>query len=101
MNIENIQITEEYRLYQNYPNPFNPQTKIMYYLPNNSEISLTIYNAIGKEIRSLVKGKKKFGYHTVVWDSKDNYGNKVSAGIYLYQLRSQGYIKNNKMVLIK
>ena len=100
-NIENIQITEEYRLYQNYPNPFNPQTKIMYYLPNNSEISLTIYNAIGKEIRSLVKGKKKSGYHTVVWDSKDNYGNKVSAGIYLYQLRSQGYIKNNKMVLIK
>jgi flagellar hook assembly protein FlgD len=73
----------------------------MYYLPKKSKISLTIYDALGREIRSLDKGQKDYGYHTLEWDSKDNYGNKVGAGIYLYQLLTEGYIKNNKMVLIK
>ena len=100
-SINNNPIAEDYRLYQNYPNPFNPMTKIMYYLPKKSKISLTIYDALGREIRSLDKGQKDYGYHTLEWDSKDNYGNKVGAGIYLYQLRTEGYIKNNKMVLIK
>ena len=100
-SINNNPIAEDYRLYQNYPNPFNPMTKIMYYLPKKSKISLTIYDALGREIRSLDKGQKDYGYHTLEWDSKDNYGNKVGAGIYLYQLLTEGYIKNNKMVLIK
>jgi len=100
-SIDNNSIVEDYRLYQNYPNPFNPMTKIMYYIPKRSEISLTIYDAIGREIRLLDKGNKDFGYHILEWDSKDNYGNNVSAGIYLYQLRTEGFIKNNKMILIK
>ena len=100
-SINNNPIAEDYRLYQNYPNPFNPMTKIMYYLPKKSKISLTVYDALGREIRSLDKGQKDYGYHTLEWDSKDNYGNKVGAGIYLYQLLTEGYIKNNKMVLIK
>jgi len=100
-SIDNNSIVEDYRLYQNYPNPFNPMTKIMYYIPKRSEISLTIYDALGREIRLLDKGNKDFGYHILEWDSKDNYGNNVSAGIYLYQLRTEGFIKNNKMILIK
>ena len=98
---QNNLLAEDYRLYQNYPNPFNPLTKIMYYLPKRSEISLKIYDALGREIRLLEEGLKDPGYHTLEWDSKDNIGNKVSAGIYLYQLQTEGYIKNNKMVLIK
>jgi len=100
-SIDNNSIVEDYRLYQNYPNPFNPMTKIMYYIPKRSKISLTIYDALGREIRLLDKGNKDFGYHILEWDSKDNYGNNVSAGIYLYQLRTEGFIKNNKMILIK
>ena len=73
----------------------------MYYLPKRSEISLKIYDALGREIRLLEGGLKDPGYHTLEWDSKDNIGNNVSAGIYLYQLQTEGYIKNNKMVLIK
>ena len=92
---------EEFRLYQNYPNPFNPQTTIMYYLPQKSEISLIIYDAIGREVRSLDSGVKNSGYHTLSWDSKDNYGKSVSTGIYIYQLQTEKYIKNNKMILIK
>ena len=92
---------EEFRLYQNYPNPFNPQTTIMYYLPQKSEISLIIYDAIGREVRSLDSGVKSSGYHTLSWDSKDNYGKSVSTGIYIYQLQTEKYIKNNKMILIK
>ena len=92
---------EEFRLYQNYPNPFNPQTTIMYYLPQKSEISLIIYDAIGREVRSLESGVKNSGYHTLSWDSKDNYGKSVSTGIYIYQLQTEKYIKNNKMILIK
>ena len=98
---DNNTIVEDYRLYQNYPNPFNPMTKIMYYLPKKSEISLTIYDALGRVIRTLDKGQKDSGYHTLEWNSKDNFGNKVGAGIYLYQLRTELYIKNNKMILIK
>ena len=98
---QNNLLAEDYRLYQNYPNPFNPLTKIMYYLPKRSEISLKIYDALGREIRLLEGGLKDPGYHTLEWDSKDNIGNNVSAGIYLYQLQTEGYIKNNKMVLIK
>ena len=98
---QNNLLAEDYRLYQNYPNPFNPLTKIMYYLPKRSEISLKIYDALGREIRLLEEGLRDPGYHTLEWDSKDNIGNKVSAGIYLYQLQTEGYIKNNKMVLIK
>ena len=100
-SINNNSIVEDFRLYQNYPNPFNPMTKIMYYLPKRSEISLIIYDALGREIRLLDRGQKDLGYHILEWDSKDNFGNKVSAGIYLYQLRSEGFIKNNKMILIK
>ena len=92
---------EEFRLYQNYPNPFNPQTTIMYYLPQKSKISLIIYDAIGREVRSLDSGVKSSGYHTLSWDSKDNYGKSVSTGIYIYQLQTEKYIKNNKMILIK
>ena len=100
-SIKNTPLAEDYRLYQNYPNPFNPTTKIMYYIPKRTKISLSIYDPLGREIRLLDYGLKNSGYHTLTWDSKDNYGKKVSAGIYLYQLQTEGYIKNNKMVLIK
>ena len=73
----------------------------MYYLPQKSKISLIIYDAIGREVRSLDSGVKSSGYHTLSWDSKDNYGKSVSTGIYIYQLQTEKYIKNNKMILIK
>ena len=91
----------EFALKQNYPNPFNPVTTINYDLPNDALIDIMIYDILGREVKSLHRGLKQAGYHTVIWDSKDNQGGPVSAGIYLYQIRSKEFVKTKKMILLK
>ncbi len=75
-------------LFENFPNPFNPTTVIGYQLTESSKVVLKIYNTLGQEIRLLVDEMKSKGNHTSVWDGKDNKGNMVSSGVYLYQLQA-------------
>ncbi len=88
-------------LYQNYPNPFNPATTIKYYLPKTENVTLRIYNSLGREVRTLIDKKQLDGYHTVTWDGKDNAGRTVSSGVYLYRLSAGEKIRNRKMMFIK
>ena len=94
-------LPREYGLSQNYPNPFNPITTIKYQLPINSLISIKIYNVLGHLIRTLIEKKQETGYHSIIWDGKDNNKQKVSSGIYLYTLKANNFVKTRKLVLIR
>ena len=95
------QIPLAFALSQNYPNPFNPGTTIHYVLPEGSSISLIIYNLLGIEIRELINEFQSAGYKTIYWDGKDNDGNSVASGVYLYTFKSNNFSQTKKMVLIK
>jgi flagellar hook assembly protein FlgD len=96
-----VEIPQKFELYQNYPNPFNPSTSISFDLAEDVFVTLKIYNILGQEIRTLVNDFKPAGKYTVVWDGKDNNGNAVGSGIYLYKINAGKFTKTMKMVLAK
>jgi hypothetical protein len=104
LNIEDSQIVmlpSDYSLKQNYPNPFNPLTTIQYNLPIKSHVSLVLYDILGRQVRTLVNRYQDIGNKSVRWDSKNKFGKPVSAGVYLYQIRSGEFVQTRKMVLLK
>jgi hypothetical protein len=95
--IENNSLTvTQYELSQNYPNPFNPSTTISYSLPTDGFVSLTIYNAIGQKVASLINGIVKAGSHQVTFNAST-----LSTGIYFYRLEAGNFVSTKKMILIK
>ncbi len=88
-------------LEQNYPNPFNPQTTISYRLPHSSEVSLTIYDALGRSVRQAVSGQQAAGSHEFVWDGRDDSGEAASSGIYFYTLRAGDFFQTRKLMLAR
>ncbi len=90
-----------YNLFQNYPNPFNPSTIISYSIPNVSFVTLKIYDVLGREVKTLVSNEQNNGIHSVQWNGDNNYGAKVSSGIYLYRIEAGNFIQTKKMLLIK
>ncbi len=86
----------------NYPNPFNPSTTIKFYLPTNSFVDLSIFNIKGQKIKQLIKEETPKGIKSVVWNGKDETGNFVSSGIYLYQIQTdQDQVSIKRMILMK
>ena len=94
-------IPEEYRLYQNYPNPFNPVTNIRYDIPEDGQVSITIYHVMGNRVNSLINRPESAGSKLIQWNARDEQGRAVSAGIYFYTLRTNNYIQTQKMVVLK
>jgi hypothetical protein len=96
-----------FQLFQNYPNPFNSSTVIWYYLPDvgyqPAEVEITIYNLLGKVVKTLVKTRQYPGEHKVLWDGKDESGKEVASGIYFYRLKVSGLelVKPRKMVVLR
>ena len=97
----NLVIPDQYIVHQNYPNPFNPVTTLRYDLPENSYVNITIYNMLGKEVKTLIDQTQDAGYRSVIWNATNNYGKPVSAGIYLYQIQVDEYMQTKKMVLLE
>ncbi len=95
---ENV-LPAETILFSAYPNPFNPQTTIKFNVKENDQASLTIFNSKGQVVKSL--GNYLPGQHTLVWNGQNNQGKNVSSGVYFYQLKSSGYSKISKMMLMK
>jgi hypothetical protein len=91
----------KYTLHQNYPNPFNPITFLRYDLPNQAQVTLTVYDLIGREVAQLVNTTQKAGFKSVQWDATDSFGKPVSAGVYLYQIQAGEFVQTRKMVLLK
>ena len=94
-------IPEKFRLNQNYPNPFNPTTQIRYDLPKENIVSIAIFDVMGRKIRSLMNMNKTAGYHTIRWDARNDMGESVSAGMYIYTIEAGGFRATKKMVLLK
>ena len=93
---------DDYQLQQNFPNPFNPETNIQFSLPLNKAVSLKIYNSVGQEVRTLLANESlPQGTHTVRWDSRDNQGNQVASGVYLYKLVFGNFSKSKTMTLVR
>ena len=94
-------VATEYALHQNFPNPFNPSTVITFAIPRQEQVQLTVYNAIGQRIRTLINSQRPAGSHTVVWDGKDNLGREVASGTYFYELVAGTFSKSARMLLVR
>lgn len=93
-------------VFNNYPNPFNPETWIPFQLAEDAKVTVQIYNAQGRLIRTLDLGQKEAGYYlqkekTIHWDGKDQNGEYVASGIYFYNLYAGSYKATKKMVILK
>ncbi|NQT96128.1 MAG: choice-of-anchor D domain-containing protein [Candidatus Marinimicrobia bacterium] len=106
---DEARIPSEFALHQNYPNPFNPITTIQYDLPQRSNVQITIYDLLGREVTTLISETQEVGYKLVQWNATNNQGQPVSAGMYFFQIRvndldSNGagnYTHTRKMILLK
>jgi 5'-nucleotidase/UDP-sugar diphosphatase len=94
-------IPQTFELHQNYPNPFNPETQISYSLPEGAKVKLTIYNVLGQRVLVLVDEYQSAGMQTVIWDGRNENGEKVSSGVYFYKLQAGEVVQTKKMSLMK
>ena len=95
------EVAEDYHLYNNFPNPFNPTTTIKYYLPEQSDVKVTIYNVLGMEVANLVNTFQHAGEYNIVWEGRDNQNNSVSSGVYFYRLEAGNFVEVKKLMLMK
>ena len=96
-----IAIPDEFAIHQNYPNPFNPVTRLRYDLPEQATENITIYDMLGRQVKTLINEYQDPGYRSIIWDATNDYGKPVSAGMYLYQIHAGEYLQTKKMVLLK
>ena len=89
------------RLLQNSPNPFNPETEVRYELAAPSQVSITIFDAAGRRVRTLVDQRQPAGVHSLRWTGRDDGGQPVSSGVYFYRMHASGFDATRKMVLLK
>jgi len=94
-------VPEKFSLEQNYPNPFNPETEIRFQLAEASQVVVRIYNTLGQRIRILTDREYRAGLHSIRWDGRDNNGNAISSGIYLYKLQAGSFSQIRKMTLLR
>ena len=92
-----VTVPEKIKLSQNYPNPFNPETYITYTIPKAGNVTLTVYNAKGQEVATLIDNE----YKNATSDEVKFDGSKLSSGIYIYTLTVDSYKVSKKMVLMK
>ena len=92
---------ETFKLSQNYPNPFNPITSLRYDLPEDGLVNITIYDMMGRVVKTLVNSSQTAGYKSVQWNATNDRNEPVSAGLYLYTIQTGEFRQTKKMVLIK
>ena len=94
------------RLHVNYPNPFNPETWIPYQLAEDTEITIRIYSTTGKIVRTLFSGHQASGYYlsrdqAAYWDGRNEFGEQVASGIYIYELATPTFKQTKRLVVVK
>jgi len=97
MNYAGELAVKDYGLSQNFPNPFNPTTVINYQLPKAGNVTLKVYDALGKLVRTLVDEYKSEGRHSVEFSANSN----IASGMYFYELRSGEFVSTKKMMFVK
>lgn len=92
---ENIPVPDKFSLYS-YPNPFNAFTIIEYSLPSASNVTITIYNILGRRVETLVQGQQQAGHHRAIWDASNH-----SSGLYIYRIKAGENSETRKMLLLR
>ncbi len=90
-----------FRLEQNYPNPFNPKTTIAFSLPTAGKITLEIFDVLGRKVRTLLQDYLPAGDYQAAWDGRNDFGQTLSSGVYIYQLRAGSYQQTRSMQFIR
>ena len=85
----------------NFPNPFNPNTSIRYALAEEGEVSMVIHNILGQPVRTLLNRSVPVGYHSVVWDGRDDAGKSPASGVYLVRMATGNYLETRRILLLK
>jgi hypothetical protein len=96
-----VEIPTHYSLAQNFPNPFNPSTTLAYSLKEAGHVTISIYNVLGQNVKTLVDEHQAAGNYTKVWDGHDDSGSEVASGIYFYRIKAGDFSDIKKMVLMK
>jgi len=101
-------LPDKYDLSSNYPNPFsasgifdNPETRIQYALPKTGQVTIKIYDSLGREVRKLVDEYKNAGYYNIMWDGKNEAGERVASGAYIYQMQAGDFLRSHKMSFVQ
>jgi hypothetical protein len=90
-----------YELKGNYPNPFNPETVIKFSLPQETPVTLRVYNILGQVVRTVVDDVLPAGNHHVRWDGKSEQGHDVASGVYFYRIQAGDFESTQKMTLLR
>jgi hypothetical protein len=86
----------KFDLEQNYPNPFNPSTKIKFSIPERTEVSLKVYNVLGKEVATILNTVQDAGSHEINFDASN-----LASGLYIYTINAGKFSQSKKMMLLK
>ncbi len=105
-NCDQISIMDEtfpftYKLHSAYPNPFNPVTTLRYDLPEDALVNITIYDMMGRQVKTLINDQQTAGYRSLQWNAANDAGSPVSAGLYLYTIEAGEFRQAKKMILLK
>ena len=91
----------KFNLQNSFPNPFNPVTTLRYDLPEDALVNITIYDMVGRVVKTLMNDQQTAGYKSIQWNATNDAGSPVSAGIYLYMIQAGDFRQTKKMVLLK
>ena len=101
LSIDGELLPTEYALHQNYPNPFNPTTTLRYDLPQDSHVLITIYDIRGRKVKTLINENQNAGYRITQWNATNDFGQPISAGMYIYAIQAGDFRTVKKMILLK
>ena len=90
-----------FALYETSPNPFSSHTVIRYAMPTDAQVKLNIYDVNGRKVKALVNGTVGAGYHNVNWDARDDWGRRVSSGVYFVKFEAEDHQETRKLLLLK
>ena len=101
LDVDGDQLPTVYALHQNYPNPFNPVTNLSYDLPEDAMVNITVFDMMGRVVRTLVNDQQSAGYKSLQWNATNNSGQPISAGLYIYTIQAGEFSQTKKMILLK
>ena len=101
LSIQNQDVAEKFTISEAFPNPFNPSTSLKFDVHKKEMVNITIYDLLGNRIKNLVNDHYPIGSHSVSWHARNDQGQKVSAGVYLYKVHAGDFQSTKKMILLK
>ena len=101
LHMQTASLPGSYQLHTNYPNPFNPVTTISFDLPEASQVSLEVFDMMGRRIATLINGTLGAGTHAANWDASTTTGASVASGMYLYRIKAGSFVATRRMILMK